>query len=223
MAYQGSSITHSASRTLSRRAYYGLIGILLVLGFGVTALTSWVALQPTVASAIQNNAMVFGIGSIAITIVGMVLIGVGTSKDSVGLMMAGYMLFALSFGFTTSIWLPRYNFDTVTQALVLTAGISTLFTALGILFPNLIEKAAVVAMFVLIGVMLASLFMFFFGGVRGWVDYVVVGVFAIFIGYDTHMASRLEPTVTNAVGSATNLFLDIINIFLRILNILDRD
>lgn len=223
MAYQGSSIAQTGGRAMSRSAYYGLIGALLVLGFGVTALTSWVAMLPSVASVVASNALGFGIGSIVATIVGMILIGVGTSKQSTGLMLAGYMVFAVSFGFTTSLWLPQYNFDTITQALVLTAGISLLFTAFGILFPNAIEKAAVVAMIVLFGVMIASLFMFFFGGVRGWVDYVVVGVFAIFIGYDTHMASKLDPTVPNAIGVATNLFLDIINMFLRILNILDRD
>ena len=53
-------------------------------------------------------------------------------------------------------------------------------------------------------------------------DYIVVIVFAGFIGYDTYTATQVEPTLPNAVMVATNLFMDIINVFLRILDIVGR-
>ena len=221
------SIARSSGGVMTRRSYNGLIGLLLALGFAVLALTSWLALTPTMQGIIQNNGFAFGIGSIVVTVVGMILISVGSSKGSTALMLTGYLLFAVAFGFTTSYWLPRYNFNTVTKAFVLTAGISLLFTAIGILFPRAIEKAAVIAGIVLVGVLISSIIMFFFFqqglAAGGWIDYVMVAIFAIFIGYDTHRASQLEATVPNAVLSATNIFVDIVNLFLHILNIVDRD
>lgn len=226
MAYQD-SLARSSSGAMTRRGYYATIGLLLLGGFAILALTSWLAVQPAIAPMIEGNYLAISIGSIVLTIVGMVLIGVGTSKESVGLMLAGYLIFAVAFGATTSIWLPRYNFNTVTKAFVLTAGISLLFTAVGMLFPRAIEKAAAVASVAFIGIMIASIVMFFFYqqglAAGGWLDYVLVGIFAIFIGYDTHKAATLEPTMYNAIMSATNIFVDIINMFLHILRILDRD
>lgn len=227
MANYSSAMARTSGGTMSRRSYNGLIGLLLAAGFGVLALTSWLALQPAFAGIIESNAMAISIGSLVLTIVGMILIAVGTSKQSVGLMLAGYAIFVVSFGATTSIWLPRYNFNVVTKAFVLTAGISLLFTAVGMLFPSFIEKAAGVAFIALIGIMLASIVMFFFYrqglAAGGWIDYAMVAIFAIFIGYDTHKAAQIEATVPNAIMSATNIFVDIINLFLHILRILDRD
>ena len=53
-------------------------------------------------------------------------------------------------------------------------------------------------------------------------DYIIVILFAGFIGWDTYCATQVPPTVPNAVLMASNLFVDIMNVFLRILSIINR-
>lgn len=222
--FNKSSIVSQAegSATMDRRTFNLIIGGLLVFGFGVLALSSWLALQPGMQAIIAQNGMVISVATLVLSIAGMVLIGVGSSKKSVALMLTGYMVFTVSFGATSSIWLPRYGIDTITNALVTTAGISLVFTALGAIFPDVFKKLMPVAMVTLLVVLVASVVMMFFGGSPTWIDFVTVAVFSIFIGYDTHQAAVIEPNMFNAIMAATNIFLDIVNIFLALLDIFDN-
>ena len=209
--------------TMERRTYNLVIGGLLVLGFGILALSSWIVLQPGMAPFVESKGLIVGIVGLVLSIVGMVVIGMGASRKSVGLMLTGYLVFTVAFGATTSIILPYYGIDTITNALMTTVGISLVFTALGAIFPDLFNKLMPVALVTLGVTLLASIVMAFFGGAPTWIDFVTVGVFSIFIGYDTHQASVIEPNMFNAVMAATNIFLDIVNIFLRLLDIFDRN
>ena len=222
--FNKSSIVSQAegAATMDRRTFNLIIGGLLVFGFGVLALSSWLALQPTMQAFIGRNELAIGVGSLVLSIGGMILIGVGTSKKSVGLMLTGYIVFTLAFGATSSIWLPRYGIDTITNALATTAGISLVFTALGAMFPDIFKKLMPVAMVTLLVVLAASVVMMFFGGSPTWIDYVTVAVFSIFIAYDTHQAAIIEPNMFNAIMAATSIFLDIVNIFLALLDIFDN-
>ena len=209
--------------SMDRRSYNLLISLLLVGGFMMLAFTSWIVMQPVAAGFIANNSMVFGIVAAVASIVGMGSIVFGQIKQNLGLMSLGYVLFTLSFGATSSIWLPRYGIDTITNAFIATAAISASFAILGMLFPNVFQKLVPVAIVTLLVAMLACFVMALMGISTTWIDYVTVGVFAIFIGYDVHQASMLEANPFNAVLSATNIFIDIVNVFMSLLNILDND
>ena len=53
-------------------------------------------------------------------------------------------------------------------------------------------------------------------------EYVFVGIFSLYIGYDWARANTCARTVDNAIDLAANLYLDIINLFLRILEIMGK-
>ena len=219
-----SAITTAAvdGSTMSRRNYFLTIGMLLVLGFAILGVSSWIVMQPQFASSYRNIVLPVGIGGLVASIVGMVLIGAGTKRTSIPMLLGGYLLFTVAFGATTSIILPQYNIDTVTNAFVATAGVCLIFTGLGALFPRAFEKAAAVAVIALFAVILVSLVSVFLRFDTSWIDYVTLGIFSIFIAYDTHKAATIEPNLFNAVMAATNIYLDIVNIFLAILDILDN-
>ncbi len=54
------------------------------------------------------------------------------------------------------------------------------------------------------------------------IDWVVVVVFSLYIGYDWAIAQKRYRTVDAAVDSACALYLDIINLFIRLLSIMGR-
>ena len=53
-------------------------------------------------------------------------------------------------------------------------------------------------------------------------DYVVVVIFAGYVGYDWARAQAYPKTLDNAVDSAADIYVDIVNIFIRILSILGK-
>jgi FtsH-binding integral membrane protein len=55
-----------------------------------------------------------------------------------------------------------------------------------------------------------------------WIDWVVVGIFCGYIGYDWARANAIPKTLDNAVDSAAAIYIDIINLFIRILSIMGR-
>ena len=225
MSFPESAIEREAidGSSMTRRSFYLTIGALLILGFGMLALTSWAVMQPGMAGFVRSHELAVGIGGIVGTVAGIVAIGVGGSKKSIALMLVGYLVFTLSFGATTSIWLTRYNFATITSAFTMTAAVSLLFAILGILFPRIFERLVGVAFVALLGIILASFAMMLLHLPTTWIDYATIAVFSIFIGYDVHKAAVIEPNPFNAVMVATNIFIDIVNVFVAILNILDND
>ncbi|MBO7709254.1 MAG: US12 family protein, partial [Lachnospiraceae bacterium] len=56
----------------------------------------------------------------------------------------------------------------------------------------------------------------------GIMDYVVVVIFAGYIGYDWARAQAYPKTLDNAIDSAADIYVDIINIFIRILSIIGK-
>lgn len=225
MAFRESAIERQAygSATMTRRTFYVVVGGLLAFGFGVLGLTSWVALQPAFASFLASHGIVIAIGGIVASILGLLAMFAGGRSKSVVSMGIGYLLFTASFGATTSIVLPHYGIDTITNAFIATAGISVLFSVLGIIFPRFFERIIGAVFAIFLGVILVSVVMMFMGSAPTWIDYVTVAIFAIFIGYDVHMGALVEPNMFNALLVATNIFLDIVNIFLTLLDIMDNN
>jgi FtsH-binding integral membrane protein len=208
---------------MTRRGFNMLVGLLLLFGFGVLAVSSWIALQPSFAGIIANYGAGIAIGGLAGTILGLVAMWLGGRSHSAVFMGIGYLLFTVAFGATTSFVLPRYGIDTITNAFVATAAISVVFSVLGIVFPRFFERIIGAVFAIFLGVLLVSVVMAFMGIPCTWIDYVTVAIFAIFIGYDVHVGATIEPNICNAFVVATNIFLDIVNIFLTLLDIFNND
>ncbi len=210
-------------KPLSARAFNLLMSGLIFAGFclmgAATYITGTREFMMTMATGAGFGVM---LGSLVVTIVGMVIMTVAASRQSAGMSLVGYVLFAGAFGFTASLALVTYDLPTINTAFAATAAITFIFGALGVTFPQFFRRVYGVGFGILLAVVLVEVVLMFMGVSQTVTDLIVVVVFAGFIGYDTYTATQVPPTVSNAVLCASNLFVDIINVFLRILDIIGR-
>lgn len=211
-------------RRLSLRGYsLALTGFVLV-GFLVMGGCASLFSSPAFLMGVVDHYLGIAVLSTVASIAGIVMMGSGKKRQAVGLSLAGYAVFVLSFGFTTSTILLSYTATTISTAFLATAGIVCVFACLGIALPRVFEKIQGVLTGALLALIVVQLAMLFLGVSQTWIDFVVIAVFCGFIGYDFHRAMYDEPTLVNAVYNASELFLDIINVFVRVLSILgNRD
>ena len=217
--YQNGPVESGASRAkeMSPRAYNLAMSALIFLGFCAMGAGAYFTSTMSFARMMMSGAalpLVFG--SFILTIVGMVMMSAAASKQSVGLSLVGYVIFASTFG------LANYDLPTINTAFIATAAITFVFGALGVTFPKFFQRVYGIGFGILLATILVEIVLMFMGVSQSITDLIVIVVFAGFIGYDTYVATTVPPTLPNAVLMASNLFVDIINVFLRILNILGR-
>ena len=222
--YQNGPIETGVSRAkeMSPRAYNLAMSALIFLGFCAMGAGAYFTSTMAFARMMMSGAalpLVFG--SFILTIVGIVMMSAAASKQSVGLSLVGYVIFASTFGLTASFGLANYDLPTIT-AFIATAAITFVFGALGVTFPKFFQRVYGIGFGILLATILVEIVLMFMGVSQSITDLIVIVVFAGFIGYDTYVATTVPPTLPNAVLMASNLFVDIINVFLRILNILGR-
>lgn len=223
----GSARTRTArAKQLSPRMFNLVVSGLIFLGFCVMGLGTYFTGTMTFARMMYSGsgAMGFIFGTLIGTVVGIFVMSAGASRQSTAMSLIGYALFASTFGLMSSTALIAYDLPTINTAFAATAAITVVFGALGVTFPNLFKRISGVLCGALLGLLLVEIVLAIAGIPQTITDYLVVIVFAGFIGFDTYQATQVEPTLPNAVMAATNLFLDIINVFVRILQIVgNRD
>ena len=214
------------ARQLSPRVFNFAVSGLIFLGFCVMGLGTYFTGTMTFARMMYSGsgAMGFILGTLIGTVVGIFVMSAGAKRQSVAMSLVGYALFASTCGLMASTALIAYDLPTINTAFAATAAVTVVFGALGVTFPNLFKRIPGVLCGALLGLILVELVLAIAGVPQTVTDYLVVIVFAGFIGFDTYQATQVEPTLPNAVMAATNLFLDIINVFMRILAIVgNRD
>lgn len=206
--------------TLSERMYCFMLTLLVFIGFGIMGVCAIFATNPSFLMAVEQHYIIYTIVCLALSIGGVFVMSHGRETESVGMCLAGYALTVLSMGFTTSLCLLYYDLGTISTAFLATAGVTMVMGCLGMAFPQFFAKIQGALFFSLFGVMIIELPMLFFHIDASILDYVVVVIFAGFIGRDFYNALNVEHTMTNAIYHACQLYLDILNVFMRILSIL---
>src|SRR3989338_5443356 len=203
--------------TMSRRAFYFVLGSILTWGFFATGVVAnltanW---QPDIW------------GLILIAILPFVGIFISHSGNAF-LSFVGFNLVVVPFGALLGPALAHAemgNPGIVWRTALLTGGVSGLMAASGLMFPDFYKRvggALFVALVCLLIVMIASLFIPALQGLT-IIHYLGAGLFALYIGFYMWRASDIEATLDNAVDVAIALYLDILNLFLFLLNILKDD
>lgn len=211
-----------APRVISRRLYNAVLSGLVLLSFVVMALCSYVTGTFEFMLFAMRHPMLFTFGPLVASIAGIILMSIGRSRESLGMAMAGYVVFTLTFGFTTSMVLGMYDMGTISLAFTATAAIMVVFGLAGIAFPRFFARIQGVLIVGLLAIILVEFFMAVFGVHQGFTDIAVIVLFCGFIGYDVFRAATAVPTLTNAVWYAIDLYLDILNVFLRLLSLFGR-
>ena len=209
-----------AGRLVSRGLYNLVLTGLVLVSFAVMAACSYVTSTADFIIYIGNHALAFTIGSVVLSIAGIIAMSVGRAKESLPVSLAGFALFTLTFGFSTSFILSAYSLEAISVAFGATAGIMVVFGAAGFLFPRFFAKIQGVLVTALLAIIVVELVLALMGVHQNILDMVVVLVFCGFIGFDVYQSQAVAPTLNNAVWYAVELYLDVINVFVRLLEII---
>ena len=209
--------TDTGESTISPQIYNLIIGLVLLYGFGVNYIMVQ-TIDPQVIAGI--NPWVFFGGYFASCFAGVYLFN--TSSNPL-VSFVGYNLVVVPFGLIVNLVVHQYDPELVQAAIRVTALVTMLMMTLGSIFPSFFEKIVGALTLALLAVIVVEVVeIFIFGIHHGVIDWIVVGIFCGYIGYDWARANKIPCTPDNAVDSAAALYMDIINLFLRILRIMGR-
>ena len=199
---------------LSENAYNAVIGVTLTLGLALTAVLANIG-APLV---LNLNMWVVLIGYLVIAIGSGVIMNKTTNP---AVSIACFAALSVATGLLLSLVMLAYDLEVIQPAVLITGGVTALMLILGTVFPAFFKKlgpvlfAALLAD-VVVG-LVAGLIFHTYLPILAWVG---VAIFSLYIGYDWARAQEYPKTVSNAINSAADIYLDVINIFIRVLEIL---
>lgn len=210
-------------RELSPSMYNVVIGAMLVWGFGINYLLCSTLPITKMLSGMENP----GTGIILGLVLYFVLALTGgrlVRSESIPVSFLGYNMIVLPIGVLLTICVSGYDPFIVTRATMTTACVTMLMMFVSAMRPAFFENLGPALGIALLSVIVGEAITMLFFGIRGntVIDYIVVVIMALFIGYDWVRANSVQRTATNAITVAASLYLDIINVFLRILSIMGR-
>ena len=202
--------------------YNLILGGVLFWGFLANALICFF----TRSVIAEWNPIPILVGYLVFALVGVLM----TRSRSAVVSFIGYNLVVLPLGFMLSLFLVGYEPYLITSVFLMTAAVTLTMMLLSLVFPRLflsMGRALGITLLIVIVFQLIFTFVAFATGVFNdslflLIDWVVVVVFSLYIGYDWAIAQKRYRTVDAAVDSACALYLDIINLFIRLLSIMGR-
>lgn len=170
---------------------------------------------------LNMNVFLFLIGYFVCAFVG---INIVRKAKSVASAFLGYNLITLPVGAVLSVFLISYSTTVIQYAFLATALVTAIMGVMSIIYPQTFLSMGRTLCMSLIAVIVVELIMtLIFASTITLLDYVVALIFALFIGYDIAKSQQKSFTYVNAIGSAAELYLDIINLFIRIVSIMGRN
>lgn len=202
--------------------YNLILGGVLFWGFLANALICFF----TRSVIAEWNPIPIFVGYLVFALVGVLM----TRSRSAVVSFIGYNLVVLPLGFMLSLFLVGYEPYLITSVFLMTAAVTLTMMLLSLVFPRLflsMGRALGITLLIVIVFQLIFTFVALATGVFNdslflLIDWVVVVVFSLYIGYDWAIAQKRYRTVDAAVDSACALYLDIINLFIRLLSIMGR-
>ena len=204
-------------RELPETTYNLAIGGLLLYGFVVNALICFF-FQDFAYYVSGSGLLVFLVAYIVCVVLSVVL----SSSPNALVNFIGYNLLVLPIGLLLSLSIAGLSMQTIQSALLGTGVFVVLMIAASYVRPDFFLSMGSTLGISLIVTVIAELVLLLLGFTTGWIDYLVVAIFSLYLGFDWARANSCAPTARNAVLAATQIYLDIINIFVRLLSIISR-
>jgi FtsH-binding integral membrane protein len=200
---------------ISGNLYNLVIGLCLLWGFGVNFLIVQSVDPMSIAGV---SPWLFYGGFFVSSFAGIWLFN---SSQIPAVSFLGYNLVVIPFGFVINVAVHQYDPDIVGKAILNTGLVTGVMMLLGTAYPAFFAKISKALFIALIVTIIVELIMIFvFKTDSSVIDWIVVGIFCGYIGYDWGRANQIPKTVDNAIDSAAALYMDIINLFLRLLKIM---
>ena len=209
-------LTNTDGIQLTENTYNIAIGLVLLWGILLNVLTAFF-LTPYI---IRIDPRVILIGYLVISI-GCIAVVFKSHKPAVSFL--GFTGLAFVMGVLLTFFLTAYSTSTIYSAFLATGIIVVSMIIISTIFPSFFLGLGRVLFFALIGSLVVELI----GGLLfhlslGIMDYIVVVIFAGYIGFDWAKAQAYPKTLDNAIDSAADIYVDIINIFIRLLSIMGK-
>ena len=203
---------------ISDRAYNGIMLGVLLWGLLVNVLLCF-----TVGNVYRFiNPILFTVLYVVCAFAGILIAG---KSDKPLVSFLGYNMVVVPFGLVISTLVEAYGgigSEVVTYAFFYTLVVTVGMTGAALAFPQFFSKIGGALAGVLIGMILCELLLLIFRVDQSVSDWIVAGLFSLYIGYDLYRSQQFAKTVDNAVDCALDIYLDIANLFIRILSILAR-
>jgi FtsH-binding integral membrane protein len=221
-----SSVTEEQSRQFFRWVYGWMAA-----GLAVTTVVAFLTTNVPQMLALAMNPVVL-IGTLIGQIVLVIALGAAIQKLSPATAAIMFMVYSALTGFTLSVILLAYTSGTVVTAFATTAILFGVMSVVGFTTKADLTKFRTLAMFALIGLMIAMLINIFVGSsvLNMIISFVGVILFTGLLAMDTQRLKLLAaaPEVQSdrntaarvAILGALNLYLDVINLFLFLLRLL---
>ncbi len=205
----------SGRDTMTRSAFYFVLGAILAWGFAATAMAAKVT-----ASWHMNILEILLLG-LGLPILGIVI---SLKSENPALSFLGYHLVVVPFGMILGPTLAMYELakpGVVYDAACLTGVVTAVMAASGTMFPDFYKSIGGALFGALSCLVVVSILSLFIPALAGFtpIHYIAAGIFALYIGFDMWRASELPATLDNAIDVAVALYLDVINLFLHTLQI----
>lgn len=219
---------HEGDQVVSDKTYNLTLGGVLLYGFVIDAIIA-VAFSGYAKNAIlsENSALIANFGIIAVvTVIAYLILGIVGAfmvhgSDNPIVSFIGFNFFAIPTGFLLAfLVLPFYSVSTIATAFVLTAIITAVMIIVSMIIPDTFASMGKGLFISLLVTLIVSVVSSLMGVHLVFISYIMIFIFALFIGYDWVKANRCVKTIDNAVDCAAELYLDIINVFLRVLEVI---
>lgn len=165
------------------------------------------------------NSITFFLAYLVCVIVGYVISAVSTNPV-VGFI--GYNLIVLPSGFVISVAVQEYGglgSEVVTEAFLVAILIIATMMLFAVLNPQFCNRLGSLLFMVLMGLIAAEIILLFMGMESSAISWISAIIFSFYISYDVSRSQMYPYTISNAIGSAMDIYLDIINLFLSLLEI----
>ena len=209
-------LTCTDGMALTDRSYNITIGLVLLWGFLLNVITARL-LTPHI---LRINQWVVLIGYFVISFGCMALI-FKSHKPAVSFL--GFTGLAFAMGVLLTFFLTAYSNSSVYTAFLTTGIIVVSMMIAAIFFPAFfLSLGRVLGVCLIASIVIELIFGLIFRVPLNILDYVIVAVFAGYVGYDWAKAQSYPKTLDNAIDSAADIYVDVVNIFIRILSIVGR-
>ena len=209
-------LTCTDGMALTDRSYNITIGLVLLWGFLLNVITARL-LTPHI---LRINQWVVLIGYFVISFGCMALI-FKSHKPAVSFL--GFTGLAFAMGVLLTFFLTAYSNSSVYTAFLTTGIIVVSMMIAAIFFPAFfLSLGRVLGVCLIAAIVIELIFGLIFRVPLNILDYVIVAVFAGYVGYDWAKAQSYPKTLDNAIDSAADIYVDVVNIFIRILSIVGR-
>ena len=203
-----------AGADLSENTYNAVIGLTLLWGIAINFIMSYFLTPYIIRIDIRVVIVVYLIASFACAFI-------IHRSDSALVSFLAFTGLAIAMGLLLTDFVAFYTSSQIYNAFLTTGIIVVSMILLSVFFPAFFLSLGRVLIFALLGSLIIELICSLIFHMPTTVfDYIVVIIFAGYIGFDWAKSQVYPKNMNNAIDCASDIYIDIVNIFVRILSIM---